>query len=632
MPFVRVYELNSHQINSMRLAILLLLSFLSPLFSLAQTEWQAMSSFGGNGRHHPITVANDEYGYVIAGQAGFAALNLDDVFRYDPSNDSWQEMEAFPGGGRGYGYGVCEGDHAYVGFGSNNSGYPTDWWHLNMATGAWSALADFPGIGRNHPAMVLAGGKVMVGLGSNDSGNLGDWWAYDVDSDTWEQRAAFTGGNRHHPFYFGIDGAAYVGFGHGNTENGNLTIYKDFHRYDPVADEWTPLGDFPGEARVAGTQFAKDGYGYILSGDGDNHGPLDYGEFWQYDPDGDSWTELAAHPGGARWAPGSFVLGCYAYLTSGLEGANDTYHQDLWRVSLSDDCGCTDPQAVNYTEGAIDDDGSCCYVAGCMQESAVNYNPAACLGDGSCIAPILGCTDAASEFFDPNANTETALGGPLSADELGAGGYHLNDMWDMVFSVSEPTVLESVEVLALTNFSIGFYIRDAGGATVFEDNYTLAFGWNTLEIGVEIPNGTGFQMGIDGTNEGLFRNNAVPAGTFPLAVANRMSITGNTTDSPLDYHYYFYRWRLSAPCSATSGSSDLSSESLGIYPNPASEALNIEGLVAGMNVAIVDVSGRVVDRFKATDVRAVIDVATLPEGFYVLKAEGLGPQRFAVRH
>ena len=63
--------------------------------------------------------------------------------------------------------------------------------------------------------------------------------------------------------------AAYVGFGHGNTENGNLTIYNDFHRYDPVADEWTPLGDFPGEARVAGTQFAKDGYGYILSGDGD---------------------------------------------------------------------------------------------------------------------------------------------------------------------------------------------------------------------------------------------------------------------------------------------------------------------------------------------------------------------------
>ena len=109
----------------MRLSVLLFLSLLSPFYSLAQTDWQAMSSFGGNGRHHPITVANDEFGYVIAGQAGFAALNLDDVFRYDPSTDSWQEMEAFPGGGRGYGYGVCEGDHAYVGIDAIMKKYDT---------------------------------------------------------------------------------------------------------------------------------------------------------------------------------------------------------------------------------------------------------------------------------------------------------------------------------------------------------------------------------------------------------------------------------------------------------------------------------------------------------------------------
>ena len=68
--------------------------------SQAQNEWMSMASYDANGRHHPITVANDQYGYVIAGQAGFAALNLDDVYRYDPSSDSWEEMEAFPGGGR----------------------------------------------------------------------------------------------------------------------------------------------------------------------------------------------------------------------------------------------------------------------------------------------------------------------------------------------------------------------------------------------------------------------------------------------------------------------------------------------------------------------------------------------------
>lgn len=617
--------------HNMRYA--LLFALLAVGFShQAQNEWAQMASFEGNGRHHPITVANDQYGYVIAGQAGFAALNLDDVHRYDPSTDSWTAMAAFPGGGRGYGYGVCEGNNAYVGFGSNSSGYPTDWWHLNMASGTWTALADFPGLGRNHPAMVLAGGQIMVGLGSNDIGNLGDWWAYDMANDTWEQRSAFTAGDRHHPFYFGIDGAAYVGFGHGNSVNGDLTIYRDFHRYDPETDDWTQLGDFPGEARVAGTQFAKDGFGYVLSGDGDNHGPLDYGEFWKYNPSNDSWSEMPAHPGGARWAPGSFVLGCYAYLTSGLEGANDTFHQDLWRYSLSDDCGCTDPSAVNYSSLAIDDDGSCCYVSGCMQESAVNYNPEACLGDGSCIAPILGCTDASSEFFDPEANTENALGGPLSAEALGAGGFHFNDMWDMVFSASEPTILESVEVLAETNFSIGVYIRDASGGTIFEQDYALQTGWNTLAIGTEIPNGTGFLMGIEGTNDGLFRNSAVPAGGFPISVADRLSITGNTTDSPLDYHYYFYRWRISAPCSATSGVSEGPSVAPFAFPNPATNILAVEGLSKGMRLSVMDGTGRVVQRLLANEPRTLIPVAELPEGLYILSSEGGWTQRFMVRH
>ena len=57
---------------------------------------------------------------------------------YEPTTDTWETQGAFPGGGRGYGYGVCEGNDAYVGFGSNDDGYPTDFWHLDMASGTWT--------------------------------------------------------------------------------------------------------------------------------------------------------------------------------------------------------------------------------------------------------------------------------------------------------------------------------------------------------------------------------------------------------------------------------------------------------------------------------------------------------------
>ena len=588
-----------------------------------------MTSPVGNGRHHPITVANDQYGYVLAGQAGFAALNLDDVHRYDPTTDSWETLGAFPGGGRGYGYGVCEGDDAFVGFGSNDNGYPTDFWHLDMASGEWSERASFPGVGRNHPAMVLTAGHVFVGMGSNDAGNLGDWWAYDIAADSWSERAPFTWGVRHHPFYFGIDGIAYVGFGHGDSQGGALTIYKDFYAYDPATDSWTPLNDFPGEARVAGTQFAANGKGYVLSGDGDNHGPLDYGEFWEYDPASDTWTELEPHPGGARWAPGSFVLGCHAYLTGGLEGASDSYLHDLWRVTLLDECGCTDPDAVNFSEVAVTDDGTCCYVAGCMLESAVNYNPEACLDDASCIAPILGCTDAASPFYVPGANTEIALGGPLSSGTLGGGGFHFNDNWDMRFSVSEPTVLTSVDLLAESAFSIDVYIRDAAGATLFQAPYALQAGWNTVNIGLELPNGTDFAIGIDGENEGLFRNNAVPPGAFPIAVADRISITSNTTDSPLDYFYYFYRWVIESPCAEFVAVEEQQSRA-SVYPNPSSGRVLVKGAKTGDGVTLTNLLGQTVWSVTATGERMTLDVAGLGRGTYLLRVGEERPVRLVL--
>ncbi len=79
------------------------------------------------------------------------------------------------------------------------------------------------------------------------------------------------------------------------------------------------MNDFPGESRVAGTQFSHDGYGYILSGDGDDHDYLETGEFWQYNPADDSWSQLPSHPGLSRWAPGSFIIDGKVYLVQGQE-------------------------------------------------------------------------------------------------------------------------------------------------------------------------------------------------------------------------------------------------------------------------------------------------------------------------
>jgi N-acetylneuraminic acid mutarotase len=300
----------------MKKQILLYALLLSVNFLFAQS-WEPVASLPGgdiNARHHPVNFSIDGYGYLLTGTVNGQPAY--DFMRYEAATDTWEMLPEFPGQARSFAYGTARGTKAYVGFGGFGGAYFKDLWEYDTETEEWTQLADCPCDARLHPAFVQLDDKIFVGMGNNQS-NLKDWWEYDIPTDTWTQKDDLPGPTRHHPFYFGIGDIAYVGFGHGNNFQGNLSIYKDFYQFDPATDEWTQLNDFPGEARVAGTQFDYNGKGYILSGDGDNHSFMEEGEFWEYEPETDTWTQLPSHPGGSRWAPGNFVIDNYVYFMCG---------------------------------------------------------------------------------------------------------------------------------------------------------------------------------------------------------------------------------------------------------------------------------------------------------------------------
>lgn len=315
----------------MKKQILLYVLLLSANFVLAQS-WEPMASLpGGNGdaRHHPVTFSVDGYGYVMTGSV--LGTPSDDFLRYEAATDTWEELPDFPGGARTQSYGTSRGTKAYIGFGVIDNELYNDLWEYDTETEQWTQLADCPCEARIHPAFIQLDDKIYVGMG-NGTANFRDWWEYDIPTNTWTQKDDLPGPTRHHPFYFGIDGIAYVGFGHGNSVGGNLSIYNDFYMFDPATNEWTRLNDFPGEARVAGTQFDYDGKGYVLSGDGDDHYFMEEGEFWEYEPELDAWTQLASHPGSSRWAPGNFVIDNYVYFMCGLSDVR--LESDMMRFEL----------------------------------------------------------------------------------------------------------------------------------------------------------------------------------------------------------------------------------------------------------------------------------------------------------
>ena len=306
-------------------------------------EWDtSLPDLPADPRHHPITFTLGDTGYVMMG------TTRADIFAYNASSASWAAPRLRSGlpPWREFAYGVSVGGGAFgetaaeqvafLGLGRAGSSVLSDWYMFDGES--FYQRAPMPAGGRYHPAMVAVetarGWSVFVGAGGGVEGNLRDWYEYSVDDDTWTRRADLPGAARHHPFYWDarvrIDGGevkhyAYVGFGHGasaprarppprideprarpltgarrasaptrartgyGTPLNPRGIFRDVYRYDADEDLWEQMADFPGEARVAGTQFtvhADAGAGrdrpFVLSGDGDDHGTIETGELWEY--------------------------------------------------------------------------------------------------------------------------------------------------------------------------------------------------------------------------------------------------------------------------------------------------------------------------------------------------------------
>lgn len=312
----------------------LLLALFSLLDSTCGQEWESVSPFPVTLTHHAIGFSFNETGYIVTG--GSTVISSSSFFEYNSITNTWTQKEDFPGDPRSYAIGDFYDGKQYIGLGVNFADgiYLRDLWSYDPSSDTWEELAECPCSGRQHPSFNALDGKIYVGLGTDISGDVEDFWAYDIESNTWSQKANFIGGKRHHPYHFTLGEYVYVGFGHNHMEH---DVKNDWYRYDPQNDAWTQLNDLPAEGRVAGTQFHHNGYGYALSGQGEDltsgfHHPMEEGEFWRYDAQSDSWDQLTPHPGPSRYAPASFVIDDYAYIISGLFDASE--QSETMRIKL----------------------------------------------------------------------------------------------------------------------------------------------------------------------------------------------------------------------------------------------------------------------------------------------------------
>ena len=135
--------------------------------------------------------------------------------------------------------------------------------------------------------------------------------------------------------YYGYMGSGWVW---NAPELENETV-KDFYRYDPSKEGsgetcWEPIAPLPENFKVRRGAFAfsleVDGkmYGYVGGGFTDRPRNEYLNDLWKYDPDTDSWIEIAHGSFGKRLGGMAFVLNGKAYICSGENSTgsiNDFY-------------------------------------------------------------------------------------------------------------------------------------------------------------------------------------------------------------------------------------------------------------------------------------------------------------------
>lgn len=151
-----------------------------------------------------------------------------------------------------------------------------------------------------------------------------------VEPKGWAQLANCPGTALRWTFGFSQNNKGYVVGGQYETDAGN-TIANVF-QYDPSANKWNKLKDYPGSGMGLMAGFSIGNKTYLGTGFNYSTNVLP-SDFWEYDPATDNWKRKSDFPGGSRQGSVCFSIGTNGYLMGGLLRTK----QDLWKYTSAID-------------------------------------------------------------------------------------------------------------------------------------------------------------------------------------------------------------------------------------------------------------------------------------------------------
>ena len=207
-------------------------------------------------------------------------------------------------------------------------------WCAPILAQGWTEVAPLPdGFVSNHSYGFALDGKGYIVAGESTDGYTDKMYEYDPAADDWTALPDFPGDARGYTIGDQWTGQAWMGFGLSNS--GYL---NDLWMYDPATGEWTEKASCPCTARTHPAFIAEGDKVFVGLGGGPN-GDMD--DWWEYDMASDTWSQKPDFPGSERHHPYQFGIDGMIYVGFGHNGPN--IYNEMYRY---------DPSTEQWTEVA----------------------------------------------------------------------------------------------------------------------------------------------------------------------------------------------------------------------------------------------------------------------------------------
>ena len=216
-------------------------------WSLADGSWTQVS--GGRppgGRYKAAAAMAGDVMVVQGGRTNDSGENvtLQDVWVFDPADESWTELNTNGGPGPMTRQGLAwdsQREMLWMQGGIDNDDERHDWlWSLDVASGVWAqheVAGDTPGVRASHTFLEV-GGKLLVwgGTSSDDS-----TWIYDPDTEAWTQHTHETAPSPRDAQVADVtsDGASLYLMGGDPAQDLAGDFVADFWQLDLASMVWT---------------------------------------------------------------------------------------------------------------------------------------------------------------------------------------------------------------------------------------------------------------------------------------------------------------------------------------------------------------------------------------------------------